>query len=96
MRCYLVRLSFDKLRLIADLPLTDAELSDQRRAVKEMAKHRGTKIKLPGTVLDQTAADPGGDDSISSSLHLLVVFLQTCSGGFFKKPVGLQRAESVR
>ena len=80
---YLVRLSFDKLTLIADLPLTDAELSDQSRAAKEMAKDRGTKIKLAGTVLDQTAADPGGDGSLSSSLHFLVVFLQTSSGGFF-------------
>ena len=74
-RCYLVSLSLDKLALIAHLPLADAELPHQRRAVKEVMKHRGTKIKLPGTVLDQTAADPGGDDSLSPSLHFLLVFL---------------------
>ena len=88
MRCYLVRLSFDKLTLIGYLPLVDAELSDQSRTVEKMMKHGGTKIKLPGAVLDQTAADPGGDGSLSSSLYLLVVFLQASSGGFFKKQFG--------
>ena len=83
---YLVRLSFNKLTLIGDLPLVDAELSHQSRAVKEMLEHRGTKIKLPGAVLDQTATDPGWYDSLSSSPHWLIVFLQTSSGGFFKKP----------
>ena len=83
MRCYLVRLSFDKLTLIGHLPLVDTELSNQSRTVEKMMKHRGTKIKLPGAVLDQTAADPGWDDSLFSPPHWLIVFLQTSSGGFF-------------
>ena len=85
---YLVRLSFNKLALIGDLPLVDVELSDQSRAVEEMLEDRGTEIELARTVLDQTAADPGWDGSLSSSPDWLIVFLQAGSGGVFKKPVG--------
>ena len=80
---YLVRLSFNKLTLIADLPLADLELSHQSRAVKQMMKHRGAKVKLAGTILHQTATDPVWDGSFSPSSHWLKVFLQASSRGFF-------------